>query len=154
MPFTKDGITPDIIINPNAFPKRMTIGQFIESLLSKVSAIRGHETDGTPFSKLSVNEIRGMMKDLGYEENGYEYLYNGMTGKKMKAMIFIGPTYYQRLKHMVADKSHSRARGPRQQLTRRDGVCLSDFKIFASVRTCMRYFQTAGTTKYFASTKS
>lgn len=106
MPFTKDGITPDIIINPNAFPSRMTIGQFIECLLSKVSAVQGYESDGTPFSKLNVKEIQGLMKELGYEENGYEYLYNGMTGKKMKSMIFIGPTYYQRLKHMVADKIH------------------------------------------------
>ena len=101
MPFTKDGIQPDIIVNPNAIPSRMTIGQLIECLVGKVSAIRGHETDGTPFNYPDIEAIKDALEKLGYERNGYEYLYNGMTGKKLKSMIFIGPTYYQRLKHMV-----------------------------------------------------
>ena len=106
MPFTKDGITPDIIINPNAIPSRMTIGQLIECLIGKLSAIKGQETDGTPFSRFDLDSVKAELKALGYNENGYEYLYNGMTGREMKTMIFIGPTYYQRLKHMVNDKIH------------------------------------------------
>lgn len=118
MPFTEDGITPDIIVNPNAIPSRMTIGQLIECLVSKVSAILGQSTDGTPFEQWNIETIKEMLEKLGYNRNGTEYLYNGMTGKKMKTMIFIGPTYYQRLKHMVSDKMHSRSRGPRTMLTR------------------------------------
>ena len=118
MPFTEDGITPDLIINPNCIPSRMTVGQLIECVMGKVSAIKGHDSDGTPFNELNVKQIKEELKKLGYHDSGKEYLYNGMTGKKMKSMIFIGPTYYQRLKHLVDDKIHSRARGPRQILTR------------------------------------
>lgn len=118
MPFTEDGVSPDLIINPNCLPSRMTIGQLIECVMGKVSAIRGHDSDGTPFNELSVKQIREELKKLGYHDSGKEYLYNGMFGNKMKAMVFIGPTYYQRLKHLVDDKIHSRARGPRQLLTR------------------------------------
>lgn len=84
----------------------MTIGQLIECVMGKVSAIRGHDSDGTPFNELSVKQIREELKKLGYHDSGKEYLYNGMFGKKMKAMVFIGPTYYQRLKHLVDDKIH------------------------------------------------
>ena len=72
--------------------------------MGKVAALEGQEIDGSPFSKFDINDIKERLKKFGYEENGYEYLYNGMTGEKMKNQIFIGPTYYQRLKHMVADK--------------------------------------------------
>jgi len=106
MPFTKDGISPDIIVNSNAFPSRMTCGQLIECLVGKVAAIRGHEADGTPFRKLDIDSVKDTLEGLGYNRNGFEYMYNGMTGKKLKTMIFIGPTYYQRLKHMVLDKIH------------------------------------------------
>jgi DNA-directed RNA polymerase II subunit RPB2 len=106
MPFTKHGITPDIIMNPNAMPSRMTIGQFIECLVGKISALKGHETDSTPFNKIDIDQIKDILEGLGYERNGNEYLYNGMTGRKMRTMIFMGPTYYQRLKHMVSDKQH------------------------------------------------
>jgi len=82
----------------------MTLGQLVECLVGKVAALEGQELDGTPFSKFDLNDIKQRLKAYGYEENGFEYLYNGMTGKKLKSMIFIGPTYYQRLKHMVADK--------------------------------------------------
>jgi hypothetical protein len=84
----------------------MTIGQLIECLVGKVSAIQGHETDGTPFGYPDIESYKDILQKLGYERNGYEYLFNGMTGKKIKTMIFIGPTYYQRLKHMVSDKIH------------------------------------------------
>lgn len=106
MPFTEKGITPDLIINPNAIPSRMTIGQLIECLLGKVGSIKGHECDGTAFTRVDVEEIKNELEKLGYHRSGSEYLYNGMTGQKMKSMIFIGPTYYQRLKHLVFDKVH------------------------------------------------
>lgn len=118
MPFTKEGIQPDIILNPNAIPSRMTIGQLIECLLGKVSAIEGHEADGTPFNDIDIDDIKDRLEKLGYHREGVEYLYNGMTGQKLKTMIFIGPTYYHRMKHLVYDKIHSRARGPLTILTR------------------------------------
>lgn len=106
MMFSESGVQPDIIMNPAAIPSRMTMGQLIETLLGKVASLEGQELDGTPFCKFELVEIKERLKALGYEENGYEYMYNGMTGRKIKNMIFIGPTYYQRLKHMVADKIH------------------------------------------------
>jgi len=118
MPFTKEGIVPDIIMNPNALPSRMTMGQFLECLFGKIGAIRGHEIDGTPFKDIDTEGMKDILEKFGYDRNGTEYLYNGMTGKRMKSQIFIGPLYYQRLKHMVNDKMHSRSRGPRTLLTR------------------------------------
>lgn len=118
MPFTKEGMRPDIILNPNAIPSRMTIGQLIECLVGKVGAINGYDADGTQFEKYDLKSIKKELKRLGYTDNGYEYLYNGMTGKKMKHMIFIGPVFYQRLKHLVEDKIHSRAKGATTSLTR------------------------------------
>jgi len=106
MPFTKDGIQPDFIINSHAFPSRLTIGHLLETLVSKLSAIEGHRTDCTQFEPVNMNEVRKRMKEEGFDENGYEYLYNGMTGQKMRCAIFIGPCYYMRLKHMVNDKIH------------------------------------------------
>lgn len=119
MPFTKDGITPDIIMNPHAIPTRMTIGQLLECLLGKVSVLNGHESDATPFTGVQVEDISKYLKEYyQYDELGDEIMYNGMTGEQMKVKIFIGPTYYQRLKHMVEDKIHSRSTGPLQILTR------------------------------------
>nr|XP_057929081.1 LOW QUALITY PROTEIN: uncharacterized protein LOC131129481 [Doryrhamphus excisus] len=118
MPFTKEGIVPDIIINPHCIPSRMTIGHLIECLLGKVSALVGEEGDGTPFSDVTVEQIANQLEEQGYQRHGLETMYNGMTGQELTAKIFIGPTYYQRLKHMVKDKLHARARGPLQILTR------------------------------------
>lgn len=106
LPFTKDGITPDLIISPCAFPKRMTIAQLIECIFGKYCAINGIEGDGTPFTKPDIEQIRDELEKLGYNRDGTEYMYNGMTGKKIKTTMFIGPTYYQRLKHLVCDKIH------------------------------------------------
>lgn len=118
MPFTAEGITPDIIINPHAIPSRMTIGHLIECLLGKVSALTGEEGDATPFTDVTVEGISAALLACGYQQRGLEVMYNGHTGRKLRAQIFIGPTYYQRLKHMVEDKIHARARGPVQILTR------------------------------------
>jgi DNA-directed RNA polymerase II subunit RPB2 len=118
LPFTDEGITPDLILNPHAIPSRMTIGHLLECLLSKVSALGGMQGDGTPFSHLSVDKIANQLSLLGYDKHGWESMYNGYSGKILDSLIFIGPTYYQRLKHMVDDKIHSRARGPVQILTR------------------------------------
>ena len=118
MPFTEEGMIPDLIMNPTAIPSRMTVAQLIESLSSKIGAIEGKYIDGTPFNDYNVRELPEILKKLGYSPYGTETMYCGMTGRKMKAEIFMGPTYYMRLKHMTLDKVHSRARGPRQALTR------------------------------------
>ncbi|CAG8592550.1 13222_t:CDS:10, partial [Ambispora leptoticha] len=118
MPFTAEGITPDLIINPHAIPSRMTIGHLVECLLGKVSTLTGSEGDATPFTEVTVEAISASLRSQGYQSRGFEVMYNGHTGRKLAAQVFLGPTYYQRLKHMVDDKIHSRARGPVQILTR------------------------------------
>jgi len=106
MPFSTSGLIPDIILNPNAIPKRMTIGQLIECLMGKVCAIKGVYGDATPFMGVDINKMNDDLVAAGYEEWGNETMYSGMTGQKMNTKIFIGPTYYQRLKQMVGDKAH------------------------------------------------
>ena len=118
MPFTPDGICPDIIVNPNAIPSRMTIGQLTECVLGKVCVLKGMYGDGTAFRKTSIEDMFTDLHALGYQRQGNEKLINGTTGNMMDATVFIGPTYYQKLRHMVEDKIHSRARGPVQILTR------------------------------------
>jgi len=118
MPFTKDGIRPDVIINPHAIPSRMTIGQLKETLLGKVLLEIGMFGDGTSFGDLDVKTISQELQKLGYESYGNEVLYDGLSGDQMETNIFIGPVFYQRLKHMVNDKQHSRSIGPMVNLTR------------------------------------
>jgi hypothetical protein len=120
MPFTADGVRPDLIINPHALPSRMTIGQLVESLFGKACAMYGAYGDCTAFSTKGANaETYGkMLTKIGYHSSGNQLLYNGMTGTQIYSDIYIGPTYYMRLKHMVKDKINYRATGPRTALTR------------------------------------
>ena len=118
MPFTNEGLKPDIIINPHAIPSRMTIAQLKETLMGKVLIQLGLFGDGTSFGKFDIKDICKQLQDLGYESNGNELLNNGLTGEQIESNIFIGPAFYQRLKHMVNDKQHSRSIGPMVNLTR------------------------------------
>lgn len=120
MPFSmQTGMSPDIIINPHAIPSRMTIGQLMECISGKVGCFDGKIKDATAFNDThNQEEIYNALHDMGYQRHGNEKLINGMTGQVMDHAIFMGPTYYQRLKHMVDDKIHSRGRGPVQVLTR------------------------------------
>ena len=120
MPFTSEGITPDLIMNPHALPSRMTVNQLMESVLGKSCCMDGELGDSTPFSDSSVDIAESLCKRLGmngFEQTGKEMLYNGITGEPM-GLVFIGTVYYQRLKHMVDDKMHARAQGPNATLTR------------------------------------
>ena len=120
MPFTKDGIRPDMIVNPHALPSRMTVGHLVETLMGKACLSIGGFGDGTAFlnkgSKIGV--FGEMLPKLGYHSSGNDILYNGMTGEQIEAEVFFGPTYYMRLKHMVKDKINYRALGPRTALTK------------------------------------
>ena len=118
MPFTASGDKPDIIINPHAIPSRMTIGQLKETLLGMVLVELGLFGDGTSFGELTVDEISKKLLELGHEAHGNKLLYNGLTGEQIECSIFMGPVFYQRLKHMVNDKQHSRSIGPMVNLTR------------------------------------
>ena len=120
MPFSSDGTKPDLIINPHAIPSRMTIGQIIESLFGKVCTSYGAYGDCTAFQIKGSNysTYAPLLVKAGFHSSGNEVLYNGMTGEQLQSDIYIGPTYYMRLKHMVKDKINYRARGPRTALTK------------------------------------
>ena len=120
MPFTRDGLRPDIIINPHAIPSRMTIGQLIECIMGKTCLHYGYHGDCTAFNSNGnqLFDFQKMLTKSGMHSSGNDILYNGMTGEQIKSEIFIGPTYYMRLKHMVKDKVNFRARGPMTELTR------------------------------------
>ncbi len=118
MPFSSSGTNPDILFSPQGIPSRMTISHLIELVGGKVGALGGRYIDGTTFDAEPEKALRKELLAMGFRENGTETLYNGHTGEKFKAKIFIGNMYYLKLKHMVANKLHSRARGPIQLLTR------------------------------------
>ena len=120
MPFTADGVRPDILVNPHALPSRMTIGQLVEGLMGKACTIYGAYGNCTAFeNKGPKHKIFGeMLTQEGFHSSGTEVLYNGMTGEQIESDIYLAPNYYLRLKHMVKDKINYRARGPRAQLTR------------------------------------
>ena len=150
MPFTAAGLRPDIIMNPHAVPSRMTIAQLMETMFGKVCTEKGTLGDGTPYSHLKIGDLKEHMLSLGMHSYGNELLYNGQTGQMMEAEIFMGPTFYQRLKHMVSDKIHSRNKGPIVSLTRqpcegrsRDG----GLRVGEMERDCMLSHGTAMFTK-------
>jgi DNA-directed RNA polymerase beta subunit len=119
MPFTNTGLRPDLIFNPHGIPTRMTTGQFIEAASNKLGVSLGTFTDATPFTTTNrIGELRVALLQRGFEPYGSEVLYNGSTGEMMEADIFMGPIYYQRLKHMVEDKINYRDTGPKKLLTR------------------------------------
>lgn len=118
MPWTQFGVTPDIVMNPHAIPSRMTIGHLVEQLTGKVGALVGRQGDATPFTRVTVKDISERLHEVGFQRFGNEKVFNGHTGRPLTNKIFVGPVYYQRLKHMVSDKVQSRSRGPVQTLTR------------------------------------
>jgi len=118
MPFTKQGVTPDMILSTHAIPSRMTVSQLIEIIGGKVGAMRGDKVDGTAFHSEDKDDLRDQLEELGFQRSGKETMYDGITGEKMEADILIGPGYYLKLNHQVGDKIHARGRGPITLLTK------------------------------------
>ena len=118
LPYTSEGVVPDVLINPHAFPSRMTVGMFLESVAGKAAALRGTKVDGSAFVGEKLEDLKGVLESAGFKYSGKETMYDGRTGKAFPAEVFIGVVYYQKLHHMVADKIHARARGQVQMLTK------------------------------------
>ena len=118
LPYTEEGISPDVLINPHAFPSRMTVGMMMESVTGKAAALRGKQFDGSAFVGEKMDVAKGILEKAGFKYSGKEKMYDGRTGKPFEVDVFIGVVYYQKLHHMVSDKIHARARGQVQMLTK------------------------------------
>ena len=118
LPYTANGMSPDVLINPHAFPSRMTVGMMMESICGKSAALRGKRFDGSAFVGEKMDEVKQVMDAHNFKYSGKEIMYDGRTGKAFPVDVFIGVVYYQKLHHMVADKIHARARGQVQMLTK------------------------------------
>lgn len=117
MPFSNAGIYPDMIMNPHGFPSRMTVGKMMELLAGKAGLYEGERKFGTIFGGTDIEDCAEVLIQHGFNYSGKDLLYSGITGEPLRAYIFMGPVYYQRLKHMVKDKVFARAKGPRMALT-------------------------------------
>jgi DNA-directed RNA polymerase subunit B len=118
LPYTEQGISPDVLINPHAFPSRMTVGMMMESVTGKAAAVRGKQFDGSAFVGEKMDVVKEILDKAGFKYSGKEKMYDGRTGKSFLVDVFIGVVYYQKLHHMVSDKIHARARGQVQMLTK------------------------------------
>lgn len=118
LPFSVNGTVPDMIVNPHGIPSRMTVSQVLEFITAKAGCLDGRFVDGTAFNEEPVNDLKAVLKSNGFNPSGTERFYDGITGEKFKGELFSGVIYYHKLRHMVANKMHSRARGPVQILTR------------------------------------
>uniref|UniRef100_A0A7S0VKJ2 DNA-directed RNA polymerase subunit beta n=1 Tax=Hemiselmis tepida TaxID=464990 RepID=A0A7S0VKJ2_9CRYP len=118
LPFSNNGIIPDLIMNPHGFPSRMTVGKVIELMGAKMGSIFGKFIDGTPFKQSKIEKIKKKLQNAGYSSEGKEFFFSGVTGIPMLMDVFSGPVFYQKLKHMVKDKIHARGKGPCSNITR------------------------------------
>lgn len=118
MPFSDEGIVPDVIMNPHGFPSRMTVGKMLELVAGKAGVLTGELQYGTAFGGSNVEDMGSILLKHGFSYSGKDFMTSGITGEPLPAYVFFGPIYYQKLKHMVQDKMHARSRGPRAVLTR------------------------------------